>query len=960
MTTLSDHTDNHRYSYVYESMLKLNRTVAETFLDCYAKISPRINDSELASWVKISTTLAINGWHGWQSANAYMKFVAANLDHFHRYNFVDRGYYALSLSQTSQQPTLAYFNGLATIINKDQINLVSILEQCGGKIQGQYPQASNLMVAYFEAAFLVLKDNSELGFQYWTEIVIQLCSHDRRDIQNFIQLSGKYCSNNWEFISTIHFKNTAFSLAYISSYKDFEELIVGVEKEFGKIILVTLNTEGTDWVSKLVQQDFTKSEVHLLVCLLKDVADASLISALIETIKKLPPNAVAKLSEWARAGHKMAEVNSLGAIAFFKLESKYSVKLLDQLMGWLRFEDTKRVLQLYSQCVSKYRLEVLETKSVEPSAEGLSIYLPELIKIYPEYANNFRWLKIALHHQIAYFEFGTYDFRFEDTTHPFRSFYRSFDKPELAQLLFEILEASRVDWRLEHTFSGLVSDIRRIKMDTLQKEFAHPNKDLLEFIMRYSLGMALEDMEESTNDLPKENSIKSARYISITNLLSQLKCSTSTVFDTARIVKACYELIENSQPNVDSCKPVLYRGKRNWHSDVQLTLVELEFDIESEEDKENGVELFTSGLPENAEIDNFVRGNVPQSKPQEIMDASIDGQGESREKIDSDLTNGRGQAKARRAKESIYKYDEWDYQIGDYRNAWCTLYEVEAEILDASYVADTKNELSSVAREVKKQLNKLRPELRRKVKGVSEGEDLDLDRTIEAMLDKRSGTTPSENIYIQSQKKQRDVAALFLIDLSASTDDFIEKMAIQGDRESRKKIIDLEKQAVILMTEGLENLGDKYAVCGFSGYGRERVDFVVCKGFDDVYGNSVEAKIGGLKPLRSTRMGPAIRHSGKMLLATESKVKALIIISDGYPQDFDYGSDRSSKTYGVRDTTKALLEMSDAGVQSFCLTVDPSGHDYLRDMCPEQQYMVIQDINQLPTELSKIYRGLTS
>jgi nitric oxide reductase NorD protein len=163
-----------------------------------------------------------------------------------------------------------------------------------------------------------------------------------------------------------------------------------------------------------------------------------------------------------------------------------------------------------------------------------------------------------------------------------------------------------------------------------------------------------------------------------------------------------------------------------------------------------------------------------------------------------------------------------------------------------------------------------------------------------------------------------------------------------------------------LMTEGLENLGDRYAVCGFSGYGRERVDFVVCKNFDDVYGHTVESKIGGLKPLRSTRMGPAIRHSGKMLLATDAKVKALIIISDGYPQDFDYGSDRSSKTYGIRDTTKALLEMSDAGVQSFCLTVDPSGHDYLRDMCPEKQYMVIQDINQLPTELSKIYRGLTS
>jgi hypothetical protein len=950
VTILSIHHDNHRHSEVYESILKLNRTAAETFLDCYEKISPTLSESELAAWVKISHTLATSGWHGWQSASAYMKFVASNAGHFDTYNLIDRGYYGLSLGKTSQQPTLAYFDGLARVIINTQINLIEILEQCGEKIQGQYPQASNLMVSYFETAFLVLKNNSHLGFQSWTEIVTQLFQYDRRQIQDFIQVSGKYPNNNWKFVSSIYLRNTLFSHAYISAYKDLEILIVGVEKEFEKMIVDTINTEGGDWVSELIQQDLTKPEIQLFVCLLKDVTQASLISALIETIKRLPLGSSDKLCEWAQVGHSMAEVNSLGAIAFFKLESKGSVKLLGQLLGWLRLEDTKRVLQLYSQCISQYPLEILETKANEASTDGFSICLPELVKVYPVYVNNFRWLKIALHHQIAYFEFGTHDFRFEKSTHPFRTFYRSFDNPLLAQLLFEILEASRIDWRLEHTFSGLIPDIRKIKTDTKHKEFANRNDNLMERITQYSLGMAGEDARESSNLM----------YVSITHLLSQLKFPTSSVFDTAEIVKACYALIEDSEPNIDSYKPVLYRGKRNWDSAVQCALIELEFDVESDEDIEKGLALLAAGLPENAEIDTFVRGKVPPSKSQEIMDASIDGQSESREKIDSELANWRGQAKASKAKESVYKYDEWDYQIGDYRNTWCTLYEVDASMLDADYVADTKAELSSVAREVKKQLNKLRPELRRKVKGVSEGEDVDLDRTIEMMLDKRSGFSPSENIYIQSQKKQRDVAALFLIDLSASTDDFIENTGGQHGGENRKKIIDLEKQAVILMAEGLENLGDRYAVCGFSGYGRERVDFVVCKNFDDVYGHTVESKIGGLKPLRSTRMGPAIRHSGKMLLATDAKVKALIIISDGYPQDFDYGSDRSSKTYGIRDTTKALLEMSDAGVQSFCLTVDPSGHDYLRDMCPEKQYMVIQDINQLPTELSKIYRGLTS
>jgi nitric oxide reductase activation protein len=264
---------------------------------------------------------------------------------------------------------------------------------------------------------------------------------------------------------------------------------------------------------------------------------------------------------------------------------------------------------------------------------------------------------------------------------------------------------------------------------------------------------------------------------------------------------------------------------------------------------------------------------------------------------------------------------------------------------------------------------------------MPDGEELDLDRTIDAIVDRKAGISPDENIYIQRQRKDRDVSALFLLDMSASTDDAIvdpnaepapvtdfeddEFMHGHFDQgglptDTRKKIIDLEKQSVVLMAEALQGLGDSYAVCGFSGYGKDRVEYFICKDFDEPYNHKVKGRIGGIKPCRSTRMGPAIRHATAMLAATESRIKALIIISDGYPQDFDYGADRNSKDYGIKDTTKALTEATQKGVQSFCLTVDPSGHDYLREMCPDQQYMVMQDITQLPNELSKIYRGLTT
>ena len=257
-----------------------------------------------------------------------------------------------------------------------------------------------------------------------------------------------------------------------------------------------------------------------------------------------------------------------------------------------------------------------------------------------------------------------------------------------------------------------------------------------------------------------------------------------------------------------------------------------------------------------------------------------------------------------------------------------------------------------------------------------DGEEMDLEKAIEAVIDRRAGQTPSEHIYVERHRQGRDVAALFLIDLSASTDDRLpdpnaptpppevyhdfdwsdEPLPAPPEGE---KIIDLEKHAVIQMTQALEALGDHYAVSGFSGYGRDQVEYTVCKRFTDSLDATVKAKIGGLKACRSTRMGPAIRHAARQLCQTEARIKALIIISDGYPQDHDYGQDRNDRQYGIHDTMKALTEAKQQGVQSFCLTVDPSGHDYLRLMCPDRQYMVIQDVSQLPNELSKVYRSLT-
>ena len=107
-------------------------------------------------------------------------------------------------------------------------------------------------------------------------------------------------------------------------------------------------------------------------------------------------------------------------------------------------------------------------------------------------------------------------------------------------------------------------------------------------------------------------------------------------------------------------------------------------------------------------------------------------------------------------------------------------------------------------------------------------------------------------------------------------------------------------------------------------------------------------------------MGTAVRHATAKLQAEAARTRLLIVISDGYPQDVDYGEDARDRAHGMHDTARALADAERAGVDTFCITIDPAGHDYLREMCPDQRYLVIDEIEALPAELAKVYLALRS
>ncbi len=329
-----------------------------------------------------------------------------------------------------------------------------------------------------------------------------------------------------------------------------------------------------------------------------------------------------------------------------------------------------------------------------------------------------------------------------------------------------------------------------------------------------------------------------------------------------------------------------------------------------------------------------------------------------------------------------FVYDEWDFRAEDYKPRWCIVRQKQMAEGDSGFFGNTLHNYGPLVLQIRRQFEMMVPETFRKVRRLPDGEDIDIDDVIEAIVDKHTGAGPSEKFYWRRNKVQRDVAVVFLLDTSASTaeaiddskratddadapDDPVEYMAWlrsrrgEGARRPYKRIIDVEKEAVVLLVNALEAIGDVYGIYGFSGYGRDNVEFYTVKDIEERFSESVKQRIDRIAPLHATRMGPAIRHATAKLEKQDARTKLLFLISDGRPQDRGYSREGVEKEYAVHDTKMALDEAKRKDVTAFCLTVDKNGHDYLKTMCQDIGYEVLDDVYSLPQRLLFLYKRLT-
>jgi nitric oxide reductase NorD protein len=290
--------------------------------------------------------------------------------------------------------------------------------------------------------------------------------------------------------------------------------------------------------------------------------------------------------------------------------------------------------------------------------------------------------------------------------------------------------------------------------------------------------------------------------------------------------------------------------------------------------------------------------------------------------------------------EEFFVYDEWDFRRAGFRKGWCSLRELELPAGDPAAVARIVRAYRGPLQRIRRAFELMRTS-ERFVRRQRDGDEVDIDAVIEARSDLVAGRPASDRLFIRLVRDARDIAAVFLVDMSSSTEGWV-NTAI--------------RESLVLLCEGLETLGDRYAVFGFSGMKRLGSQLFRVKLIDEPYGPAVKGRIAAIAPRDYTRMGPPIRHATRLLGASDAKVRLLVMLSDGRPEDYDeYKGD-----YAVEDTRHALIEAQSAGVHPFCITVDREAREYAAHLFGAVNYVVIDDPAKLPLRIPEIYRALTS
>src|SRR5919106_3917753 len=632
------------------------------------------------------------------------------------------------------------------------------------------------------------------------------------------------------------------------------------------------------------------------------------------------------------------------------------------------------VLGLYYRALSGRNAAILADEGERGDGERYAdthttLRLPARVTRFRAPAGNFAWYKIALTHRAAHYAGATFAFAYEaevrllprlrpprqalgleryDAETGLETFFRLFSQRGLAVEIFAILEDARLDEWAKRRYPGLTGPYQRVQRDALAErpalESLMPRDALAELAVRMSLG------DDGPFELP---ALLHEPARQVRALVAAMRSAGAGVEDAAESTLRAYSLVTR-MPNLAADygprSPVdLATSVKEWQWPTQWP--------EPERARLEGDEVLKTTIVPVGYRDRLgsryaaYRGAGPLDQQAIFRFTSTDEaasdaapavptalrEGDERptpppEPMEHEHHHHPDGGDAHSAGELHsherfwFIYREWDHVRLGYRRNWCCVRESRLEPGPAPrFYQETLGAYRALVPEVRRELERLAYTGTVRARRMPQGDDVDLDAAIGAMVDVRVGRPPDSDVYVSRRRQARDVAVAFLVDMSSSTAEHVQPLhspATSRDRlvlppgeklhgKSYRTILDLEKEALVVMMAALERIGDSYGIYFFSGTGREDVKFQVLKDLDERMSDRVAARLDSVKPVHTTRMGPAIRHATRKLRGHRAKTRLLMLISDGRPFDLDYGQEYGADAevdYAVHDTRQALDE----------------------------------------------------
>ena len=557
-----------------------------------------------------------------------------------------------------------------------------------------------------------------------------------------------------------------------------------------------------------------------------------------------------------------------------------------------------------------------------------TLFLPPEITQYNSSQQNFLLYKATATHLWAQTRYGTFKRKAPGDALLSEKLNR-FSDPKQARALFSRLEAHRIDACVRRDFPGITRDLQTLALNT---NTADSNPDLQQAMVALEAsGTTVEDTLQWVAQSLGQNVVvpeplpwQGVLKLEQAEAVLTMRIEHEREMLIARLSDMLDELADESDEE-DKQRFQLH-DPQNQDSDEAVML-----DLDGEAIK---------STPEVAELLASILQDFDHIPPEYLAAAGASRADASQFVSPPDSNSTPNRSSGSTDASTAMHYPEWDFRRRHYRKNWCTLREIEMHPSPEPFVEQTLARHRGLVVDLRRTFEALRDGNKR-LRHQNSGDNIDLDALITAHADAAAGHEMSDHLFTQHRRIDRDIAVMFMVDVSGSTKGWIN---------------DAERESLVLLCEALEILGDRYAIYGFSGMTRKRCELYRIKRFDDDYGADVRARISGIKPQDYTRMGVIIRHLTRLLNKVEARTRLLITLSDGKPDDYDgYRGE-----YGIEDTRQALLEAKHTGVHPFCITIDHRGHDYLPHMYGAVNYTVIEDVRQLPVRVSDIYRRLTA